>query len=172
MKSVREFIYNLHPYVLCCIAAPLTVAQFIMAFVVRQPGSEVLRWIGWILWWTGAVFGWLPIFTLRRRGGVAKGKSYVYTTALVDTGIYAIARHPQMGTAWLLMCIALMLVTQHWVSVVLGVPAMGLAYLDLLKADRRLVIKFGDAYRRYMERVPRVNFVSGIIRLIARRAGA
>jgi protein-S-isoprenylcysteine O-methyltransferase Ste14 len=172
MKRFREFIYNLHPYALCCISGLLTVGQIVLAFVLRQPGNEALRWIGWILWWTGAVFGWLPIFTLRRRGGVAKGKSYVHTTVLVDTGIYAIVRHPQMGTTWLLMCIALMLITQHWVSVALGVPAMALAYLDLVKADQRLVEKFGDAYRRYMERVPRVNFVSGIIRLIVRRASA
>jgi protein-S-isoprenylcysteine O-methyltransferase Ste14 len=172
MKRFREFIYNLHPYALCCISGLLTVGQIVLAFVLRQPGNEALRWIGWILWWTGAVFGWLPIFTLRRRGGVAKGKSYVHTTVLVDTGIYAIVRHPQMGTTWLLMCIALMLITQHWVSVALGVPAMALAYLDLVKADQRLVEKFGDAYRRYMERVPRVNFVSGFIRLIVRRASA
>jgi protein-S-isoprenylcysteine O-methyltransferase Ste14 len=172
MKRFREFIYNLHPYALCCIAAPLTIAQIILAFVLRQPGNEVLHWIGWALWWAGVVFGWLPIFTFRRRGGVAEGKSYVHTTRLVDTGIYAIVRHPQMGTAWLLMCVALMLITQHWISVVLGVPAMVLAYVDLLKADQRLVEKFGDAYRQYMERVPRVNFVAGIIRLIARRAAA
>ncbi len=172
MKSFREFIYNLHPYALCCIAAPLTVAQIVLAFVLRQPGNEVLRWVGWILWWTGAVFGWLPILTFLRKGDVPKGKSYVHTTQLVETGIYAIVRHPQMGTAWLLMSLSLMLITQHWTSVALGIPAMGLAYLDLLKADQRLVFKFGDAYRRYMERVPRVNFISGIIRLIVRRASA
>jgi protein-S-isoprenylcysteine O-methyltransferase Ste14 len=172
MRNIREFIYNLHPYALSCISAPLTVAQIVLAFVLSQPGSEVLRWIGWALWWVGVVFGWLPIFTFLRKGNVPKGKSYVHTTTLVDTGIYAIVRHPQMGTAWLLMCVALMLVTQHWISVALGVPAMVLAYVDLLKADRRLVEKFGDAYRRYMERVPRVNFASGIIRLIVRRASA
>jgi protein-S-isoprenylcysteine O-methyltransferase Ste14 len=172
MRNIREFVYNLHPYALCCISAPLTVAQIVLAFILRQPGSEVLRWIGWVLWWAGAVFGWLPIFTFCRRGGVAKGKSYVHTTRLVDTGIYAIVRHPQMGTAWLLMCVALMLITQHWASIALGVPAMVAAYLDLLKADQRLVEKFGDAYRRYMERVPRVNFVAGIVRLMARRASA
>ncbi|MBN1977533.1 MAG: isoprenylcysteine carboxylmethyltransferase family protein [Anaerolineae bacterium] len=171
MKSLRAFIYNLHPYALCCISAPLTVVQIVLAFVLHQPGSEVLRWIGWVLWWTSAVFGWLPILTFRRRGGVAKGKSYVHTTRLVETGIYAIVRHPQMGTAWLLMCVALMLITQHWISVVLGVPAMVLAYVDLLKADQCLVVKFGDAYRRYMERVPRVNFVAGIIQLARHRIG-
>jgi protein-S-isoprenylcysteine O-methyltransferase Ste14 len=172
MRNFREFIYNLHPYALSCISAPLTVAQIVLAFVLRQPGSEVLRWIGWTLWWTGAVFGWLPIFAFLRKGDVPKGKSYVHTTRLVETGVYAIVRHPQMGTAWLLMSLALMLITQHWASVALGIPAMVLAYVDLLKADQRLVEKFGDAYQQYMERVPRVNFVAGIVRLIARRAGA
>jgi protein-S-isoprenylcysteine O-methyltransferase Ste14 len=171
MKRFQRFFYNLHPYALCCISGPLTVAQIILAFVIRQPGSETLRWVGWVLWWASAVFGWLPILTLRQKGSVPKGKSYVHTTTLVETGIYAIVRHPQMGTAWLLVCIALMLITQHWISVALGVPAMVLAYLDVLKADQRLIEKFGDAYRRYMERLPRVNFVAGIIQLARHRIG-
>jgi protein-S-isoprenylcysteine O-methyltransferase Ste14 len=166
MKRFREFFYSLHSYALCCISGPLTVAQIVLAFLLRRPGSEALRWAGWIAWWISAIFGWLPIFVLRRKGDVAEGDSYVKTTKLVDTGIYAIVRHPQMGTAWLLMCFALMLIAQHWSSVALGVPAMVLAYLDLLKADQRLVEKFGDVYRRYMERVPRVNFVLGVVRLL------
>jgi protein-S-isoprenylcysteine O-methyltransferase Ste14 len=166
MKRFRESFYSLHPYALSCIAGPLTVAQLVLAFLVRRPGSEALRSAGWIVWWIAAILGWLPILVLRRKGGVAKGDSYVKTTELVDTGIYAIVRHPQMGTTWLLMCFALMLIAQHWSSVALGVPAMVLAYLDLLKADQRLVEKFGDAYRRYMERVPRVNFLLGIVRLL------
>jgi protein-S-isoprenylcysteine O-methyltransferase Ste14 len=169
MKRFEEYLYNLHPYALCCIAGLLTIAQIVLAFVIQQPRNETVQWAGWILWWAGAVFGWLPIFTFRRRGGVAKGKSYVHTTTLVETGIYAIVRHPQMGTAWFLMCAGLMLITQHWASVVLGIPAMALVYLDLLKADQRLIQKFGDAYRRYMERVPRVNFVAGIIQLARHR---
>jgi protein-S-isoprenylcysteine O-methyltransferase Ste14 len=172
MKPLREYLYNLHPYALSCLSAPLTIAQIVLAFILRQPGSGVLRWVGWVLWWAGAVFGWLPIFALLRKGNVPKGKSYVHTTQLVDTGVYAIVRHPQMGTAWLLMSVALMLITQHWLSVVLGISAMVLVYLDLLKADHRLVEKFGDAYSLYMERVPRVNFALGIARLIARRASA
>jgi protein-S-isoprenylcysteine O-methyltransferase Ste14 len=170
MKRFQEFFHSLHPYALCCIWGPLIVTQIILAFVVRQPGSEALRRVGWIAWLTSAFFGWLPIFTLQRKGSVPKGKSYVHTTTLVETGLYGIVRHPQMGTAGLMMCLGLMLTTQHWSSVALGIPAMALIYLDLLSADQRCIEKFGDAYRRYMERVPRVNFVSGIIRLIARRA--
>ena len=171
MKRFREFLYDLHPYALCYIAAPLTVAQIVLGFILRRPGIEALRLVGFIVWWIAVIFGWLPIFVLRSKGSVARGDSYVKTTKLVDTGIYAIVRHPQMGTAWLLMCIAMMLMAQHWSSVALGVPAMVLAYLDLLKADQRLVEKFGDAYRRYMERVPRVNFLLGIVRLLQHTRG-
>jgi len=171
MKRFREFVYGLHPYALCYISGPLTVVQIALAFLLRRPGSEALRWAGWIAWCISAIFGWLPIFTLRRKGGVAKGESYVKTTKLVDTGIYAIVRHPQMGTAWLLMCFALMLMAQHWSSVALGLPVIVLVHLDLLNADRRLVGKFGDAYRRYMERVPRVNFVLGTVRLLQGTSG-
>jgi protein-S-isoprenylcysteine O-methyltransferase Ste14 len=52
--------------------------------------------------------------------------------------------------------------------VVLGLASLVLAYLDTFKADQYCIEKFGDAYRRYMERVPRVNFLAGIIRLVRR----
>jgi hypothetical protein len=32
--------------------------------------------------------------------------------------------------------------------------------------DRYCIDRFGDDYRRYMQRVPRVNFVAGVIRLL------
>ncbi len=169
MKRFQEFLYGLNPWLLSSIAGVLTVAQIALAFFLHRPSSEALEWAGWICLWTSAILGWLPIITFRRKGGVAKGESYMKTTVLVDTGIYAIVRHPQMGAAWMLICIGLVLITRHWSSVALGVPAMVLVYLDLLKADQSCIEKFGDAYRRYMERVPRVNFVAGIVRLVRRR---
>ena len=169
MKRFQEFLYGLNPWLLSSIAGVLTVAQIVLAFFLHRPGSETLEWAGWICLWTSAIFGMLPIITFRRNGGVSKGKSYIKTTVLVDTGIYAIVRHPQMGAAWMLICIGLMLITRHWSSIALGVPAMVLVYLDLLKADQSCTEKFGDAYRRYMERVPRVNLVAGIVRLLRHR---
>jgi protein-S-isoprenylcysteine O-methyltransferase Ste14 len=165
MKRLQEHIYNAPPFLLASIAGVLTVAQIILAFFLRRPGPEAVEWVGWICLWTSAIFGWLPIITFRRKGGVPQGQSYVKTTVLVDTGIYAIVRHPQGGTAWLLINLGVLLIAQHWSSVVLGIVSMVLAYVDTLKADQRCIEKFGDAYRRYMERVPRVNFVAGVIRL-------
>lgn len=170
MKRFQEFFYGrLHRLLLSSIASALTVAQILLAFLLHQPGSEALTWAGWICLWTAGIFGLLPIITFRRKGGVRKGESYMKTTALVDTGIYAIVRHPQGGTAWLLISLGIMLIAQHWTSVVLGLASMVLAYADSFKADQYLIQKFGDAYRDYIERVPRVNFVTGIVRLILRR---
>ena len=169
MKRFQEFFYSLHPFLLSSIAGTLTVAQIVLAFLVHGRGSEALRYAGWICWWTGAIFGVLPIITFRRKGGVAKGESYMKTTVLVNTGIYAIVRHPQGGTAWLLINLAAMLIAQHWTSVVLGLASLVLVYADTFKADQYCIEKFGDEYERYMERVPRVNFVAGIIRLLRGR---
>jgi protein-S-isoprenylcysteine O-methyltransferase Ste14 len=88
------------------------------------------------------------------------------TTVLVDTGIYSIVRHPQGGTAWLLFNLAAMLIAQHWSSVVLGLVSMALVYADTFKADQYCIEKFGDEYKRYMARVPRVNLVAGTIRRV------
>jgi len=169
MKRLEAFLYSLHPFLLSSIAGVLTVAQIVLVFALKQPRLKAFEWAGWICLWTSGIFGMLPIIRFRRKGGVPKGESYMKTTALVDTGIYAIVRHPQGGTAWLLINLGVMLVAQHWISVVLGLVSMGLVYADALKTDQSCIEKFGDDYKRYMQKVPRINFVLGVIRLLQRR---
>ena len=172
MKRFQRFVYSLHPYLLSSIAGALTVAQVVLAFVFCRPQSMVLARIGQVCLGMSAFFGVWPILVFRRKGGVARGKSYIRTTLLVDSGLYAIARHPQNGTAWLLINLGIASIAQHWSSWVLGLASMALAYLDTFKADQRCIEKFGDAYRAYMQRVPRVNFVLGLVRLAWHRARA
>lgn len=172
MKRFQGLLYGLHPYLLCSIAGTMTVAQIVLASFLHGPRSDVLEWGGWICLWVSAFFGMLPIITFRKKGGVAKGDSYVKTTVLVDTGIYAIVRHPQNGTAWLLINLGVALIAQHWSGWVLGLTSMVLAYLDTFKADQGCIDKFGDPYGQYMQRVPRVNFVLGLIHLVWRKANA
>ena len=169
MKRFQEFIYGLHPFLLSSIASVLTVTQIILAFFLRHPGPKALEWVGWVCLWTSGIFGVLPIITFRREGGVAREESYMKTTVLVDTGIYAIVRHPQGGTAWLLINLGVMLIAQRWTSVVLGLASMVLVYADTFKADQSCIGKFGDAYKHYMQRVPRMNFLAGVIRLLRKQ---
>jgi protein-S-isoprenylcysteine O-methyltransferase Ste14 len=125
---------------------------------------EILAYIGVALYvLSGLIFGWLPVIEFRRKGKVKTGKSYIYTTRIVDTGIYSIVRHPQYVT-FILWAIAGMLLFQHWIVILLGIPVIPLTYIDLIKADKNAIEKFGDNYKSYMKRVPRANFFLGIIR--------
>jgi len=153
------------------IVSILFISQIIVGFYLLSGVSqiEVLAYVGVGLYvFSGLVFGWLPVFEFRRKGGVKRGKSYIHTTQLVDTGIYSIVRHPQYVT-FILWAIAGMLLFQHWIVVLLGIPIFPLTYIDLIKADKDAIEKLGDDYKRYMKRVPRMNLLLGILRLLRQR---
>lgn len=158
-------------YILSCIWGPLLAAQIVLVLVFgkyNEAGFDVVMYLGWVVWVPSLVFGWMPMFVLKRKGGVKKGKSYVTTSVLVDSGIYSIVRHPQY-TAGILWSLALILISQNWLVTVLGLVVIVLLYIDILKADKNEVEKFGDEYKRYMKKVPRTNFILGIIRLLRRK---
>jgi protein-S-isoprenylcysteine O-methyltransferase Ste14 len=149
----------------------LFISQIIIGIYLLSEVSqiEILAYIGVGLYvFSGIVFGMLPVTEFRKKGGVKKGKSYIHTTKLVDTGIYSIVRHPQYVT-FILWAFAGMLLFQHWIIIILGIPIIPLTYIDLIKADKDSIEKFGDDYKAYMKRVPRGNFLLGIIRLLRDR---
>jgi protein-S-isoprenylcysteine O-methyltransferase Ste14 len=144
------------------------ISQIIVGIYLISEVSqiEILAYVGVGFYiFSGWIFGMLPVTEFRKKGGVKKGKSYIQTTKLVDTGIYSIVRHPQFVT-FILFAIAGMLLFQHWIIVLLGIPIVPLTYIDLLRADKRLIVKFGDDYKQYMQKVPRANFLLGIIRVL------
>ena len=145
----------------------IIVGIYLLLYSVSQ--IEILAYVGVGLYvFSGLVFGWLPVIEFRKQGRVGKRKSYIHTTKLVDTGIYSIVRHPQYVT-FILWAIAGMLLFQHWIIVLLGSPIFPLTYIDLIKADRYAIKKFGDDYKAYMKKVPRANFLLGIIRRFRKR---
>jgi len=107
-----------------------------------------------------------PIVMFPKRGGVPKGKSFVNTTQLVDTGIYAVVRHPQYTGGIYAIFLTTFLVYPHWLFGVLGVIGIAVLYMGCREEDQRMIEKFGDDYRAYMERVPRMNIFAGILRLL------
>lgn len=148
------------------IASILIITQYILGFFVyKLPGLKAFQWAGWAIWVFSVIFGVAPIFILRQKGGVAKGKSYVETTCLVDTSLYAIVRHPQY-LGGILFNLSLMMLAQHWLVILLGVVSAVLIWLDIQAADQDCIEKFGDEYQQYMKRVPQINFLLGVIRLI------
>lgn len=123
--------------------------------------------IGWGIIFLSAIFGWLPIFTFRSKGKI-KGKSYIETTVLVDSGVYGIVRHPQY-LAGVLMNIGLSLITTHWLVILLGIISWGIYYQNTFSEEKENLEKFGDKYRDYQQRVPRLNFLLGLYRLITKK---
>ena len=170
MKAYMNLLDRVHPHLVAWIWSVILIVQLILAFFVFTDPQSYALWIaGWAIWFLGTAFALVPILTLRRKGRVPPGKSYMATTALVDTGIYAIVRHPQSGTAGILLNLALALLGQHWVVIALAVVGIGLSYVDTFNADQACIEKFGEVYLRYMQRVPRVNFIAGLWRLLVQR---
>jgi protein-S-isoprenylcysteine O-methyltransferase Ste14 len=170
VKSSRRSQMTWKDFITASIYSPLIVIQFVLTFFFYQNyyGYDLMMYGGIGVWILSAILGIAPIIIFRRRGGVPKGKGYVHTTKLVTDGLYGVVRHPQY-TAGLLLILAMMMISQHWLVLLAGVIAFAVFYYDIIREDRHLVRIFGKAYRRYMRRVPRTNFAWGLIKVARRR---
>ena len=118
-------------FVPVALVSVLFVSQIIVGIFLLSDVSqiEILAYVGVGLYvFSGLVFGWLPVIEFRKKGGVIRGKSYIHTTRLVDTGVYSIVRHPQFVT-FMLWAVAGVLLFQHWIVVLLGIPVFPLTYV-------------------------------------------
>jgi len=125
--------------------------------------------VGWVTWAFGMILVMTPIIVFPRRGGVKKGKSFVQTTRLVDTGIYGVIRHPQYLGGIFAIFITTLLWYPHWLFGVLGVLGAVIIYMSTKEEEERLIQQFGDDYKRYMQKVPGMNFLIGIVSLLRSR---
>jgi len=153
--------------------AVLSIACFpvnplVLTGVIKVESYLPLFIIGWFVWAVGMVLVMAPIILFPRRGGVPKGKSFANTTRLVDTGIYAVVRHPQYTGGIFAIFLTTLLWYPHWLFGVLGVLGTVVVYLSCREEDKYLIEQFGDDYKEYMQRVPGMNFSLGIVRLLRR----
>jgi len=143
--------------------------QIIMMFIIyNELGLSFLVYIGWIVWLFSLYFGFISFRTFKKRGDVKKGKSYIYTTKLVKDGPYAIIRHPQY-LGGIFFTISITLWTQVWLSLVLSIIIIILTYQWTYSEDKNLIEKFGEDYKRYIENVPRLNPILGIIKYYSQK---
>ena len=155
----------------------LMVLQIIAGFFrYNREGLLIVALLGWIIMIDGFVIGSMGVSTLKKMGEVPKGKSSSRlhqiaphgTTVLVDSGIYAAVRHPQY-LCWIFFNTAVILIAQDWVVAIIGFASMLTIYMQAGQDDQSLVKQFGDDYKRYMQKVPRMNLLVGVIRLLRRR---
>ncbi len=169
MSGDEDDFSSWRDWALSCVYGACMMAQMgLMIFNYNIMGLATVANMGWLVMTISAFFGWLPIYTFKRKGAVPEGKSYMKTTVLVDSGIYSIVRHPQF-LAGVLISLALVLMSQYWVNAVLFLPVLVGTILDARRADMRLVEKFGEDYKLYMERVPGLNPIQGILNMFRGR---
>lgn len=153
-------------------ATVLLVLSWLLYFLLlHDPVIEMLVYAGWLTLTVGLVLIVVPILALRGKGKPEQGADFTRTTTVVDSGIYAVVRHP-LYLGWLLMYVAVILFSQHWLIVVIGTLGIGCMYLISKQEDHDLIEKFGGAYERYMESVPAMNLLAGVVRLLRRRKGS
>jgi protein-S-isoprenylcysteine O-methyltransferase Ste14 len=146
------------------IAGILSVLAFpfnplIMLKLLEPNNIEVLRYVGWIFWVSGIAL-------------IIRSYYHVYyrkVKVLVESGIYAVVRHP-LYLGWILSIFAATIfLYQHWLFVIIGVHGIASVYLISREEDHLNIERFGNDYKIYMEKVPRMNFVVGVTRLLQRR---
>ncbi len=102
----------------------------------------------------------------RKKGQIRENIS---KDVLVESGMYAFVRHPEF-LGHMLIIFALVIISQHWISLIIGVILIILLCFAMIEEEKRNIEKFGESYRDYMKRVPRINLLVGIMRKIRKRA--
>ena len=134
-----------------------------MLLFYRSLIIKYIDYIGWILLILSIYFALAPVYIFKKKAKVPKGKSYIHTKEIVETGLFGIVRHPQY-LSMLLVEIGLVLIVQHWLILILSIICFILTYYGTLLQDKILVRKFKDDYVEYMKKVPRTNFLWGLIK--------
>jgi len=165
--SKKETFWMVILTILCIACFP--VNPIVLTGLLEVRSYLPLTVLGAVSWAIGMVLVMAPIVMFPRRGKVPEGKSFVNTTRLVDTGIYAVVRHPQYLGGILSLFLATLLFYPHWLFLVLGIPGAALLYWSTFEEEKRVIGRFGNEYRHYAERVPRMNLILGIVRATKRR---
>lgn len=96
----------------------------------------------------------------RKKGRIEEG---INKETLVESGMYAFVRHPEF-LGHIVIIMALILIAQHWISMIIATALIVLLCFAMVEEEKRNIEKFGEAYKDYMRRVPRINLLIGIIR--------
>jgi protein-S-isoprenylcysteine O-methyltransferase Ste14 len=163
MKKTYKYHYlDFLAYLLMILCFPLN--PLVLLKIIEPHGNNILSVLGIVIWSAGMIFVIYPFIYFKLKGNVSKGKAYVHTNTIVTSGLYSIVRHVQYTGGILSIFIATPLLYPHLIFVFLGIPGILLTYFGTKREDKLLIEKFGDEYKRYINKVPSINIIVGIIR--------
>jgi protein-S-isoprenylcysteine O-methyltransferase Ste14 len=151
------------PQALWWVAGIATAATFFADLFVERGTNSGFRIAGVVLLLLAPLFFVPPFFLLKKHGRPETDRSYFCTTRVVDRGVYRVVRHPQY-VGYALLAIGFAMRTQHVISWALAVVAVSFFYLQAVAEERFCVRQLGAEYATYVKRVPRFNFVLGLLK--------
>ncbi|MBM3188617.1 MAG: isoprenylcysteine carboxylmethyltransferase family protein [Chloroflexi bacterium] len=135
----------------------LSIALFFyLASTLDVPDSPLaVTYIGWVLFGFGILLiVWSLAMLISNQGA-----------GLIESGVYGLVRHPMYLGAMLLF-LSWIFFCPHWIIILISSINVAIVYWFILQGELQNIVKFGDAYRRYMEAVPRINLLIGLLRLL------
>jgi protein-S-isoprenylcysteine O-methyltransferase Ste14 len=87
---------------------------------------------------------------------------------LIEWGIYSLVRHP-MYLGAILAFLSWIFFLPHWITVLISSVNVAIVYWFILQGERQNIAKFGNTYRRYMDTVPRMNLLAGLLNFLNRK---
>jgi len=146
--SAKPWIVKWREWVSVLIIAPFAAAALVSAPRIPEDSAAdfLLEAAGWVCFWTGALFRWWATLYIGGRK----------THGLVVEGPYSICRNPlYLGTFLIAMSIPFFL---HSVTFAVGLLIAMPIYLSITVPweEGKLLAIFGDDYRRYRSRVPKL----------------
>lgn len=136
----------------------LLIAQIILGlFFYNWAGIYLFTDIGWIF----IIISIIMIFQSYLDFKGAK-KTDHQNKKLVDSGMFAIIRHP-MYLSFIIMTIGIIFISQYWLVIVVGLMRIIMLYYIILEEEKIDLDRFGLNYKDYQKKVPRLNFIKGIL---------
>jgi protein-S-isoprenylcysteine O-methyltransferase Ste14 len=73
----------------------LFIGQVVFCFIsYNGAGWDFVLYIGWAVFAFSMILGWLSRIAFEAKGRAPEGESFIHTSVVVESGIYAIVRHP------------------------------------------------------------------------------
>jgi len=132
-------------------------------FLYNSANSAILLYAGWAILASGIIF---LLWSSKSRK--ERHEEDISRGTLVESGMYALVRHPEF-LGHILIIFALIIISQHCISLIVGAILIVLLCLAMIEEEKRNIEKFGNAYRAYMKRVPRINLIAAIIERVHRK---
>lgn len=162
--NMTEQIINLKFMIISYLITILFIIQIILSLLFYNwLAIDLLAYTGWIIVNIGIITLWKSQKDFRAIGEKEKGKNWLDTTKVVDSGIYSITRHP-MYLSFILMAIGLIFISQYWLVVIIGIVRILMFYYIMIEEEKMDLKKLGPEYENYIKKVPRLNFIKGIIK--------